>query len=340
MTESANRMFRLQQAGSIDQLKMTEESIPEIGRNEVLVRVKATSLNYRDLALVEGNYPGRLNDNTVQLSDGAGEIIQAGPDVRRFKVGDRVAGNFTREWFSGKRAPGYIEPYGSHSDGWLMDYKAIHPEELVKLPDHLTYEQGAALPCAAVTAWNALNGPSPLEPGDTVLTLGTGGVSVFTVQFAKALGIQVISTTSSSWKEEKLSDIGADQIINYNETPEWGNKVKELVPGGVNRVVEVVGSATFPQSIQSVAPGDEIALIGVLSKTGENIDYYDLFGKASTRTIMVGSRDMFEAMNKAITAYNLSPIIDTVYPFEQAQEAYHHLKSQNFFGKIVISHEK
>lgn len=338
MALSTNRKFRLQQAGSIDQLTMTKESIPEIERNEVLVRVKATSLNYRDLALVEGNYPGRLNENTVQLSDGAGEIIEAGPDVRRFKVGDRVAGNFMREWFSGQRMPEYIEPFGSHSDGWLMDYKAIHPEELVKLPDHLTYEQGASLPCAAVTAWNALHGPSPLEPGDTVLTLGTGGVSIFAVQFAKALGMNVVSTTSSSWKEEKLSAVGADQIINYNETPEWGKKVKELVPGGVNRVVEVVGSSTFPQSIQSVASGDEIALIGVLSKTGENIDYYDLFGKASTRTIMVGSRDMFEAMNKAIASYNLSPVIDTVYSFKQAQEAYHHLKSQNFFGKIVISH--
>ncbi|RKD69708.1 alcohol dehydrogenase [Sinobaca qinghaiensis] len=340
MTDNKNRTFRLEQAGSIEHLKMNEESIPEIGRNEVLVRVKATSLNYRDLALAEGNYPGKLNENTVQLSDGAGEIVEAGPDVRRFQVGDRVAGNFTKEWFSGRRMPGYLEPYGSHSDGWLMDYKAIHPEELVKLPDHLTYEQGAALPCAAVTAWNALHGPSPLEAGDSVLTLGTGGVSVFAVQFAKALGLQVISTTSSSWKADKLQKMGSDQIINYNDTPEWGKRVKELLPGGVNRVVEVVGPASFPQSIQAVAPGEELALIGVLTRTGEAIDYYDLFGKASTRTIMVGNRDMFETMNKAISAHKLTPIVDTVYPFEKARDAYEHLKSQNFFGKIVISHEK
>ncbi|SDW80247.1 alcohol dehydrogenase [Marinococcus luteus] len=339
MAPAQNRAFRLREPGSIENLEMAEESMPKVQRGEVLVRVKATSLNYRDLAMVEGGYPGELRENLVQLSDGAGEIVEAGEDVRRFRIGDRVAGNFTREWFGGKR-PSYMEPYGTHSDGWLTDYKVINPEELVRLPDHLTYEQGATLPCAAVTAWNALHGPSPAGPGDTVLTLGTGGVSVFAVQLAKILGLRVISTTSSSWKEEKLQELGSNNIINYNDTPDWGKRAEELSNGGVNRVVEVVGPASFHQSIEAVAPGEEVALIGVLTRTGEKIDYYDLFGKASTRTIGVGSRDMFESMNRAIAAHQLTPVIDTVYPFEQAQEAYRHLKSQNFFGKMVISHDQ
>ncbi|MGY4691743.1 zinc-dependent alcohol dehydrogenase family protein [Salibacterium sp. K-3] len=337
--EGTKRSIRLEKEGSVDHLHMVTEDIPKARRGEVLVRVKASSLNYRDLAMLKAQYPGGMHPELVPLSDGAGEIVEVGEGVRRFQVGDRVAGNFMKEWFSGRR-PSYIEPYGSHSDGWLTEYKVINPELLVEVPDHLTFEQAATLPCAGVTAWNALHGPSPLQAGDTVLTLGSGGVSVYALQLAKELGINVIATTSSNEKAQKLKELGADEVINYNETPNWGEKAKELTGGaGVNRVVEVVGPATIQQSLKAVAQGDELALIGVLSRTGDKIDYFDLFGTASTRTIGVGSRRDFEDMNRLIADKKMEPVIDSVFPMEQAAEAYNYLESQKFFGKIALSHE-
>lgn len=330
--------FRVEEPGRIENLKLVAEDIPSVQRGEVLVRVRASSLNYRDLAMIKGEYPGEIHDNLIPLSDGAGEIVAVGEEVRRFQAGDRVAGNFTREWFGGQR-PNYIEPYGSHSDGWLTEYKVLNPELLVPIPSNLTYEQAAALPCAAVTAWSALHGPQPLSAGDTVLTLGSGGVSVFAIQFAKLLGVNVIATTSNDQKAEKLKELGAREVINYKTTPNWGEVAKDLTGGrGVNRVVEVGGPATIHQSLQAIAPGDEISLIGVLSKTGDKIDYFDLFGKASTRTIGVGSRNDFESMNSLIEDKGLVPVVDSVFPFEEAKEAYDYLESQKFFGKIVISH--
>ncbi|WP_217807170.1 zinc-dependent alcohol dehydrogenase family protein [Tuberibacillus sp. Marseille-P3662] len=333
------RSYRLKDTGSIDNLNLVTEDIPSVQRGEVLVRVKASALNYRDLAMIYGDYPGEIHNNLIPLSDGAGEIVAVGEGVRRFQVGDRVAGNFTREWFGGKR-PDYIEPYGSHSDGWLTEYKVLNPELLVSIPSHLTYEQAATLPCAAVTAWNALHGPQPLSAGDTVLTLGSGGVSVFAIQLAKLLGLNVIATTSSDRKAEKLKALGAEKVINYKTTPNWGEVAKDLTDGrGVNRVVEVGGPATIHQSLQAIAPGNELALIGVLTKTGDKIGYFDLFGKASTRTIGVGSRSDFEAMNRVIEDKALAPVVDSVFPFEEAKKAYEYLESQTFFGKIVISHQ-
>ncbi|WP_211233930.1 zinc-dependent alcohol dehydrogenase family protein [Salibacterium aidingense] len=334
------RSIRLEKEGSVENLNMVTEDIPTVQRGEVLVKVKATSLNYRDLAMLKDQYPGGMHPNLIPLSDGAGEIVEVGKGVRRFEVGDRVAGNFTKEWFGGSRRPSYTEPYGSHSDGWLTEYKVINPELLVQVPSHLTFEQAATLPCAGVTAWNALHGPSPLHAGDTVLTLGSGGVSVYAIQLAKAMGVNVIATTSSEEKADKLKDIGADEVINYNKTPNWGEKAKELTGGaGVNRVVEVVGPATIQQSLKAVAPGEELALIGVLSRTGDKIDYFDLFGRASTRTIGVGSRNDFEDMNRMIRDKEMVPVIDSVFPLEEAAQAYEYLESQTFFGKIAISHE-
>ncbi|SFL80509.1 zinc-dependent alcohol dehydrogenase family protein [Salibacterium qingdaonense] len=337
--EGTMRSIRLEKEGSADNLYTVTEPIPSAQRGEVVVRVKASSLNFRDLAMLKEEYPGGMKPDLIPLSDGAGEIVEVGEGVRRFQVGDRVAGNFTKEWFSGRR-PTYTEPYGSHSDGWLTEYKVMNPELLVEVPDHLTFEQAATLPCAGVTAWNALHGPSPLMAGDTILTLGSGGVSVYALQLAKQLGINVISTTSSNEKARKLKELGADEVINYNETPNWGEKAKELTGSvGVNRVVEVVGPATIQQSLKAVAPGDELSLIGVLSRTGDKIDYFDLFGSASTRTIGVGSRQDFENMNQVINDKNMVPVVDSVFPMEQAAEAYRYLDSQKFFGKIAISHD-
>ncbi|SDM28401.1 zinc-dependent alcohol dehydrogenase family protein [Sediminibacillus halophilus] len=328
--------YRLKRAGTLDELETVKEEIPQVQRGEVLVKVKATSLNYRDLAMVHNDYPGGVADNLIPLSDGAGEIVAVGEGVRRFQVGDRVAGNFTKEWFGGKR-PVYTEPYGSHSDGWLTEYKVLNPELLVAIPDHLSYEQASTLPCAAVTAWSALHGPSPLAAGDTVLTLGSGGVSVFAIQLAKLLGLRVIATTSSDKKAEKLKELGAEDVINYQSTPNWGEVVKERT-GGVQRVVEVGGPATIKQSLQAVANGEEVAMIGVLTKEGDKLDYFDIFGRASTRTIGVGSREDFENMNKLIADKKMTPIIDSMFSFDQVREAFEYLASQKFFGKIVIRH--
>lgn len=339
---SSMRSFRYEKSKGIENLKMVTEDIPSVQRGEVLVRVKANSINYRDMALIKGDdyfevKSGNL-DNLIPLSDGAGEIVAVGEGVRRFQVGDRVVGTFSKEWFGGKY-PDYIDTYDC--DGWLTEYKVLNPELLVSIPNHLTYEQAATLPVAALTAWCALDGPQSLSIGDTVLTLGSGGVSVFAIQFAKILGLHVISTTSDDSKAEKLKALGADEVINYKTTPNWGEVAKELTGGrGVNRVVEVGGPATINQSLKAIAPMHEISLVGFLGRNGEKIDYFDIFPKASIRSIThAGSRNDFESMNRAIEAQGLIPVVDRVFPFEEAKQAFEYLENQTFIGKIVISHQ-
>lgn len=334
------RSYRFQKSKGIEGFKLVSETIPLAQRGEVLIKVMATSLNYRDLALMKNNYTDNSSlDNLIPLSDGAGEVVAVGEGVRRFKVGDRVVGNFQKEWMGGKR-PSYIELYGSHSDGWLTEYKVVNAELLVHIPAHLTYEEAATLPCAALTAWNALHGPCSLSMGDTVLTLGSGGVSLFAIQFSKMLGFRVISTTSDDNKAEKLQTLGSDKIINYRNNPNWGEIAKDLTDGvGVNRVIEVGGPATIHESLKAIAPMDEIALVGFLGRNGEKIDYFDLFPNASIRPIRAGSRTDFEAMNQAIDAQKMVPIIDAVFPFEEIKKAMEYQESQKSFGKIVISHQ-
>lgn len=323
----------------LDKLQLIKEEIPVPQRGEVLVEVKATAINFIDNVTLERDNPDSTHNNHIPLSDGAGEIIDIGTDVDRFQIGDRVAGNFNQEWFGGKR-PNYIKPYGAQIDGWLTEYKVLNAELLVSVPSHLTYEQAATLPCAAVTAWSALNGPSKLSTGDTVLTLGSGGVSIFALQLAKAMGLRVISTTSSDKKAEKLTDIGADHVINYKAVPDWNKAVNELTNGnGVDRIVEVGGPATFHTSLRAAASDGEIALVGFLGQSNEKFGYFDLFGKASIRSVSVGSRTDFEAMNKLIETTQLTPVVDRIFPFAEAKEAFEYLKTQNHIGKVVISHE-
>lgn len=322
----------------LDKLQMISENIPTPQRGEVLVQVKATSINFIDVATLERDNTDSTHGNHIPLSDGAGEIIATGSDVARFQVGDQVMGNFNQEWFGGKR-PNYIKPYGAKIDGWLTEYKVLNAELLVSIPSHLTYEQAATLPCAAVTAWSALHGPSTLVAGDSVLTLGSGGVSVFALQLAKAMGLRVIATTSSETKAKRLTELGADHVINYKTTLDWDQSVKELTNGtGVDRVVEVVGPSTLHLSLQSASTDGEIALVGFLGNSNETFSYFDLFGKAKTRSVSVGSRNDFEAMTELIEKTQLIPVVDRVFPFAEAKNAFEHLKSQNHFGKVVISH--
>lgn len=335
------RSYRFEKFGSIDHLSVHQEEMPVPQAREVLVRVRATSINYRDLAIINGQYTLPSNPGHIPLSDAAGEIVQIGERVERFKVGDRVVNTFMPRWFGGDfNATSRDEIYGSDRDGWLTEYKIVSEESLLHLPDYLTFEQGATLPCAAVTAWAALAGEKPLKAGDIVLTLGTGGVSLFAVQLAKSLGARVIATTSGEAKTERLKALGADEVINYSHHPEWSREVLRLTQGkGVERIIEVGGPGTLNQSIQSIAIGGEVVLIGFVANDAQPVGFFNLFKSgARYRVSSVGSREDFENMNKALIQHQIMPVIDSVFPFTEAAQAFRHFESRRHVGKVVISH--
>ena len=340
------RAYRLEQFKTIDDLVLRDEETPKPGRREVLVRVRASSLNYRDLAILHGSYPMSCATGHIPLSDGAGEVVEVGEGVKRFEAGSRVVNTFFPRWFGGRFQSSSIseqygsEQYGSDSDGWLTEYKVVSEESLVAIPPHLSFEEAATLPCAAVTAWSALTGPRPIIAGDTVLTQGSGGVSLFAVQLAKLLGARVIATTSSSEKMAKLKSLGADDVIDYTATPDWDKEVRRLTNGqGVDRVIEVGGPGTLLKSIKSCAIGGEVTVIGFLANASEAVDFMSLFmGGVTLRRIAVGSRDDFENMNRAIAQHKLRPVIDSVFPFREAKAAWRHFDDRKHFGKVVIAH--
>ena len=337
--ETFMRLYRLPVAKGIESLTMAETHIPQPQRGEVLVHMHAASLNYRDLMIIEGRAArGAPPENLIPLSDGAGKVVAVGPDVTRVKVGDRVAGTFMQTWIAG---PIGVEDgasaLGGSIDGVLAEYRLFDQNGLVLLPEHLTYEQGATLPCAGVTAWNALFGGQVMTPGETVLVLGTGGVSVFALQFAVTAGLRVIATSSHDEKLAVMKRLGAAEGVNYRTHPEWQDQVLALTDGlGVSRVVEVGGSGTLARSIVATRMGGEIGMIGALTLGGEINPTMAMRKLLTLRGIYVGSRQMFEAMNRAITAHRIDPVIDKVFPFEEAAEAYRHLKGQGHLGKVVI----
>lgn len=335
------RAYRLEQFKTIDDLVLHDEETPKPGRREVLVRVRASSLNFRDLAILHGNYPMSCAPGHIPLSDGAGEVVEMGDGAERFEVGSRVANMFFPRWFGGRfQLSAISEQYGSDSDGWLTEYKVVSEESLVAIPQHLSFEEAATLPCAAVTAWSALAGSKPITAGDTILTLGSGGVSLFAVQLAKLLGARVIATTSTSEKMAKLKSLGADEVIDYTATPDWDKEVRRLTNGqGVDRVIEVGGPGTLLKSIKSCAIGGEVTLIGFIANASEAVDFMSLFMSGVTlRRIGVGSRDDFENMNRAIAQHKLRPVVDSVFPFMDAKEAWRHFDDRKHFGKVVIAH--
>jgi NADPH:quinone reductase-like Zn-dependent oxidoreductase len=320
-------------------LQVLDAPVRTPGATEVLVRMKAVSLNRRDVMIAKGAYPLGARDSVVPLSDGAGEVVAVGDRVSRFKVGDRVAATFFQKWISG-RPPADVtaSALGGPIDGIFSQFVTLDQQGLVKLPASLSYEEGASLPCAAVTAWNALVTRGRLQPGDYVLLQGTGGVSIFGLQIAIASGAKPVITSSSDAKLEHASALGAVGTINYRTTPEWEQRVPSVTHDhGADQILEVGGSDTLPRSLASIAPGGHIALIGGLSGFGGNIPAGVLMARSATVDgISVGSRDDFEALNRFIEQHRIKPVIDRVFEFHEAQAAYDYMDSASLFGKVVI----
>jgi len=325
---------------SVDQAELIELPRPEPAAGEVLVRVRATSLNYRDQAIARGKYFGAaIKVAGVPLSDGAGVVEALGPGVRSLAPGDRVAGTFFQGWQDGPPPPAKGDALGCPpAKGMLADYVTLPEAGVVRLADSLSLEEAATLPCAGVTAWNALmTGVRPLAPGHSVLLIGTGGVSLLALRIAKAAGARVIATSSSDAKLARAQKLGADATLNYKSVPQWGTKAAELTGGTLHHVVEVGGLGTLAQSIQAIGFGGEIALIGVLSMQGATNPMPLMVKGATLRGIFVGSAAMARDLNTFVDAHRLKPVVDRVFEFADARDAYAYQSSGQLFGKVVIA---
>jgi NADPH:quinone reductase-like Zn-dependent oxidoreductase len=334
------RAIEIRDAFGLDHLTLTERPDPSPGPGQVLVRVRAASLNYRDLLVTKGLYDPKLKMPRVPCSDGAGEVVAVGPGVSKLKPGDHVAGLFLQNWQGGEmtseKARGAL---GGDLDGMLTERVVLPESGVIKTPEHLTFEEAATLPCAALTGWNALTGPDGVVAGETVLLQGTGGVSLFALQFARILGARVLITSSSDEKLARAKKLGADDGINYKSTPDWDKKARELTGGqGVDHVVEVGGAGTLNRSLKATRTGGGISLIGVLAGGAGQVDtILILMRSLKVRGIYVGSREMFEAMNRAVALHKLRPVVDRVFPLAEARAAFAYLESGAHFGKVVIS---
>lgn len=332
------KAYHLDQFGSLDGLVLHEDDpTPEPGVHEAIVRIHARSLNYRDLLILHKQYPLPGIQGIVPVSDGAGEVVAVGEGVSRVAVGDRVAGTYFPRWRDGQIEPELgMEQFGCTRNGWLAECVVADEQALVKTPAHLSFGEAATLPCAAVTAWSALNGPRRVRPGETVLTIGTGGVALFALQFAKLFGARTIATTSSAEKAELLKRYGADDVIDYKKNPNWDRLVRDLTGGrGIDHVVETGTIETVPKSVATCAWNAEVAL--VLALMGGSIDVGALRGLVTLRRLFVGSRASFEAMNRAIAQHQLRPVIDRVFRFRDARAAYEHFEAKRHIGKVVIA---
>jgi NADPH:quinone reductase-like Zn-dependent oxidoreductase len=334
------RQWQLAPQGDTLELALREVQAPTPAAHEVAVRVRAASLNRRDLMMLAGRYGrGGAQPNSVPLSDGAGEVIAVGAAVTRFKVGDRVAGIFFEDWLDGSpSAASLATARGGNSGGMLSEVVVTDAEGLVAIPAHLTYEEAATLPCAGVTAWVGLFKRGGIERGDFVLLEGTGGVSVFGLQLAAAAGAKPIITSSSDAKLARARELGAFGTVNYRTNPEWQRTVRELTGGvGVDQVLEVGGQDTLPRAVEALGYGGHIAIIGGLSGFASDVPVGALMGLNATASgIYVGSRADFEALNAFLSEHEIKPVVDKVFELEDAPAAFEAMDSGDFFGKVVI----
>lgn len=321
-----------------ENLKIVELPEPKPGPGEAIVRVRACSLNYRDLAIMRGAYGGGVKTPLTPLSDGAGEVLEVGAGVTRVKPGDHVAAIFMQDWLEGPPDDaGANSALGGAINGMMAEKVCLKADGLVHYPEYLSVEEASTLPCAAVTAWHALFRSGGLKPGETVLLQGSGGVSVFALQFARMASARIIITSSSDDKIERLRALGAHETVNYRTTPEWDKPVRQLTHGvGVDHVVEVGGAGTLPLSSKCVRRGGHIALIGVLAGGGQFDPRLMMLKAARLQGIFVGSREMFEEMNRAIHLAGLKPVIDRVFGFDDLRAGLDHLASGAHFGKVVV----
>lgn len=330
--------YQIRQFG-LENLAAVELEAPPIGPRDVLVRIRATSLNYRDLMMIEGTYNPKLKRPLVPFSDGAGEVVEIGNEVTRWKVGDRVCPVFMQGWIDGELDYAKLKTtLGGDLDGCLREFAAFHEDGLVRIPGNLSFEEAACLPCAGLTAWNALMVVGDLKEGDTVLLQGTGGVSIFALQFAKLAGARVIITSSSDEKLERAKALGADEVINYRVHEDWDSAVLDLTnKRGVDHVIEVGGAGTMQRSMRAVRIGGHIAVIGVVAGKGV-ISHVPIFMKAlRVIGLFVGSCEMFENMNAAIERSGIKPVVDRTFVFDEVQNALSFMKSGAHFGKTVVT---
>jgi NADPH:quinone reductase-like Zn-dependent oxidoreductase len=333
------KAYRLHAFGGPESLQCDELPSPEPGPGQVRLRLRAASLNFRDLMMSKGIYNPKLKLPLIPLSDGAFEVAALGEGAMRFRVGDRVMSAFMPGWLDGPPSEaGARSALGAEAAGVLAEEVVLPAAGLLPIPVHLSFEEAATLPCAAVTAWNALVDTGGIRPGNSVLIQGTGGVSIFALQFARLAGARVIATSSSDEKLARVREMGASDGINYKATPDWDKRVRELTDRqGVDMIVEVGGAGTLPQSTRAIKIGGYIALIGVLTGGGEFNPISLLMKNIRLQGIFVGSVRMFESMLKAIEVSQLHPVVDRVFPFDQAVEALKYLESGAHFGKVVIA---
>lgn len=332
------KVYQINSDRGIDALEQIERDEPDPGPHEVLVRVHASSINYRDLSTIENPASRGFLYPRVPNSDGAGDVVAIGSAVSRVKVGDRVCGTFFQGWIDGEVTSDAMQhALGGSVDGMLCEHKVLNEDGLVLTPAHLSDIEASTLPCAALTAWNSLVEKGGVTAGSTVLVLGTGGVSMIALQFCRMLGARVIVTSSSDEKLARVREMGAWETINYRSDPHWDRMVLDMTDGrGVDHTVEVGGAGTLAQSINATRLAGSIGLIGVL--TGGEIDPMPILRKSlRLQGIYVGNRRMFENMNRAIALHQWEPVIDTTYEFDNARQAYHDMRAAKHFGKLVIT---
>lgn len=334
------KTWRVAAGSGIEGLKSQSEAPAALGPTSVRVRLRAATLNYRDLMVIRGGYPVIGQGPLVPGSDGAGEVIETGPAVTRFKVGDRVTTCFFPDWIEGRMSPARIATaLGVGGGGTLGEQIVLDERSLVATPAHLDFAQGAALTCAGVTAWNALFEVGNLKPGQTVLLLGTGGVSVWALQLARAAGARVIITSSSDQKLEQARRLGASEVINYTQHPEWSGEVRRLTGGeGADLVLEVGGEKTVSQSLASVRMQGTVVIIGAVSGSAGTVNPRALIvGAIRLQGVFVGNRQMHEELARFVSGAKLVPVIDRSFGYDQAPDAYRHFAAGRHFGKVAIA---